>query len=451
MAESITVTTGGTTSVAPEELEAAGDLLGRLADEAMALSFELASVDRLVTMGSLDAMDAPPDAARAEWDIDQAQTVFGEIRAAATGLEWSLKFAADGYIITEKLVGYLFDSGASSGSWIGGLLARLAPAGALVVGAGVAAALTNTHVRSDPTVVSVIREAVTHSGDAAAGALGVPLPTAQLLGALGITGAHTAAGLLAGAGVVVGLTRLTPPRIVSTASATVDDPPVGAADRLDRVPSPSETDSAQVLVERYEIPGEPDVFIAYAAGTVDFDPLVASEPFDMESNVLNGVNGSSASADAVRDALHAAGAEADSRVQLVGYSQGGASVARVAESGDFDVRGILTFGSPTGQIPLPVDIPAVLVEHTDDLVPALGGRQDNDAAVVVTRRMFAEGEVPEDAPVPAHLRTSYSQTARLIDGSSDAKLAVTMAGFDELIAGATRVTSTRYEFDRASG
>ncbi|MDP3208378.1 MAG: hypothetical protein Q8M65_04440, partial [Rhodoglobus sp.] len=305
MPEAITVSGSGSTSVAPEELEAAGVLLGRLADEVLAITFELASLDRLLTMYSLEAMDAPGSAAKAELEIDQAQTVLGQIRAASVALQFSLKFAADGYIITEKLVGYLVGSGLSGGAWLGGLGSRIAPLGVLaVIGGGVAAA-SNPQVRGHPAFVALVREALMRTDDAAAGALMIPLPAARLLGdeGLGIVGLHTAAAALAGAGAIAGLVRSTPPYLVSTSSYPVDGPPLGASGRLERVPTPTEDDGAQVVVERYEIPGERDVFIAYAAGTADFDPFVADEPFDMESNVVNNIDGSSASAEAVRQAL----------------------------------------------------------------------------------------------------------------------------------------------------
>ncbi|MEQ1736143.1 MAG: hypothetical protein ABL886_07060, partial [Rhodoglobus sp.] len=435
MAEQITVGSGGSTSVAPEELESAGDQLGRLGDEVLAITFELASLDRLLTMYSLENMQAPTNAARAELEIDQAQTVLGQVRAAATTLEWSLKFAADGYIITERFVRYLFAPDASSLAWLGGFAGRVAPLGALAVAGGGAAVASNPQVRGHPAFVAFTREALTNADDAAAGVLGVPLPFARLLGAdgLGITGLHSAAAMLAGVGAAVGLVRSTPPRVVQATGLSVDGPPAGASGRFERIPAPTDADGAQIVVERYEIPGEKDVFIAYAAGTVDFDPLVADEPFDLESNVVNAVDGSSASAEALRQALVEAGAGTDSRVQLVGYSQGGASAARVAASGDFDVQGLVTFGSPTGQIPLSDDIPVVLVEHTDDLVPALGGRQDNVEATLVTRRVYSDGEVPDADPIPAHLRINYAETARLMDTSADPKLAASLVRLDEML------------------
>ncbi len=450
MVSPITVSDGGSTSVAPVELEAAGVLLGRLADEVLAITFDLASLDRLLTMSSLEAMDAPGSAARAELEIDQAQNVLGQIRAAAVALKFSLQFAADGYIITEKLIGYLFGSGLDTGAWFGGLVTRIAPFGAMTMLGGGIAAASNPQVRGHPAFVALIREGLMLSDDVTNGFLGIPLPGALLLGdeGLGITGLHSAAAVLAAVGSVVGLVRSTPPHLVATSGQKVEGPPVGAAQRLERIPTPTDADGAQVVVERYVIPGEDDVFIAYAAGTVDFDPFVPSEPFDMESNVVNCVNGTSASAEAVRQSLVAAGADSDSRVQLVGYSQGGASIARVAASGDFSVQGVLTFGSPTGQIPLDPDIPVVIVEHTDDLVPALGGRQDNGEAVVVTRRVYSDGAVPTSDPVPAHLRANYSETARQMDASTNHKLAATLGSLDDLVARAVSVTSTRYEFDR---
>lgn len=104
-------------------------------------------------------------------------------------------------------------------------------------------------------------------------------------------------------------------------------------------------------------------------------------------------------------------------MQFAGYSQGGGVAARLAASGDYNTQGLVTFAGPTGQVPLPDTFPAVLVEHSDDLVPALGGPQDNAGAVLVRRDVFGGDDLPEML-VPAHHLEYYLQTAR-IDRMSD--------------------------------
>ena len=447
----LVVSGGATTAVAPEELERAGVLLRRLSAEASSIAMELASIDRIATRATLREMGAPTSALEAENDIDQATIVLGEVTVIADLHGQALQFAADGYTTVEQFVRVMFGSGMGDLASAGGALSRLGPLGLILAG-GAAAAASNPQLRGHPFFVNTVRESVMSSDDALLGYLGVPRVVSRALGdeGLGLTGASTTASVLAGVGGAVGLVRHTPVRLTAESVPTEVRPVEGAEGRLDRVPTPTDSDGAQITIERYEYEGKPDAFIAYVAGTATFDPFVTDEPLDMESNVLNMVDGSSASAEALRQALAAAGADASSQVQLVGYSQGGAADARVAESGDFDVQGILTFGSPTGQIELPTDITAILVEHDDDLVPATGGRQDNQSALLVNRRVYDDWQVPADQPVPAHLRSNYAETARMMDASTG-ELRSTIDALDSLTQGATRVTSTNYEFERITG
>jgi hypothetical protein len=446
----LVVSGGATTAVAPEELERAGVLLRRLSAEASSIAMELASIDRIATRATLREMGAPTSALEAENDIDQATIVLGEVTVIADLHGQALQFAADGYTTVEQFVRVMFGSGMGDLASAGGALSRLGPLGLILAG-GAAAAASNPQLRGHPFFVNTVRESVMSSDDALLGYLGVPRVVSRALGdeGLGLTGASTTAALVAGLGGAVGLVRNTPVRLTAESTPTQVSPVEGAEERLDRVPTPTDSDGAQITIERYEYEGKPDAFIAYVAGTATFDPFVTDEPLDMESNVLNMVDGSSASAEALRQALAAAGADASSQVQLVGYSQGGAADARVAESGEFDVQGILTFGSPTGQIELPTDIPAILVEHDDDLVAALGGRQDNESALLVNRRVYDDWQVPTDEPVPAHLRSNYAETARMMDASTG-ELRSTIDALDSLTQGATRVTSTNYEFERVT-
>ena len=446
----LVVSGGATTAVAPDELERAGVLLRRLSAEASAIAMELASIDRIATRATLREMGAPTSALEAENDIDQATIVLGEVTVIADLHGQALQFAADGYTTVEQFVRVMFGSGMGDLASAGGALSRLGPLGLILAG-GAAAAASNPQLRGHPFFVNAVRESVMSSDDALLGYLGVPRVVSRALGdeGLGLTGASTTASVLAGVGGAVGLVRHTPVRLTAESVPTEVRPVEGAEGRLDRVPTPTDSDGAQITIERYEYEGKPDAFIAYVAGTATFDPFVTDEPLDMESNVLNMVDGSSASAEALRQALAAAGADASSQVQLVGYSQGGAADARVAESGDFDVQGILTFGSPTGQIELPTDIMAILVEHDDDLVPATGGRQDNQSALLVNRRVYDDWQVPADQPVPAHLRSNYAETARMMDASTG-ELRSTIDALDSLTQGATRVTSTNYEFERVT-
>jgi hypothetical protein len=148
--------------------------------------------------------------------------------------------------------------------------------------------------------------------------------------------------------------------------------------------------------------------------------------------------------------MEAAGIDESSPVQFTGYSQGGGTAAVLAASGLYNTQGLVTFGGPTGQVPLPHDLPAVLVEHSDDPVPAFGGDQANWGSVLVRRDVFGGVELPTKYAVPSHHIEYYLQTARLMDESGSPQLDATMVALDAFTTGATLESSTAYRFERTS-
>jgi hypothetical protein len=311
----------------------------------------------------------------------------------------------------------------------------------------------HNEVISNPAAVALVRGVSMGLDDAAMAAAGVPYPVARLLGdgGLGITGLAFASTALMAAGSTVGLFTETPVRAIDAQSRQVSGAPTGFADRLDRVPYPDSDHPAQVVVEKYSSPGEPDRFEVYIGGTATFSPQATTEPWDMTSNLANAAGYGGGSYDSVVEAMRLAGVDDSSPVQLTGYSQGGGTAARLAASGDFNVVGLATFGAPTGQIHIPAAIPTVIVEHTDDIVPAFGGVQVNQQALIVERDVFAGREVPTDYAVPAHHIEYYEATARLMDAAASDQVTDAAARLAAFGAGATTVTSTAYTFERVEG
>jgi pimeloyl-ACP methyl ester carboxylesterase len=172
----------------------------------------------------------------------------------------------------------------------------------------------------------------------------------------------------------------------------------------------------------------------YIAGTTDFGPN-SDEPFDMASNLAALADSDAGSYTATLDAMEQAGVQAGDPVHLFGHSQGGLVAARLAASGAFDTQSLVTFGSPSGQVPVPDSVLQVAVEHTEDLVPALGGAPldgaDGRDRTVVSRSVFDDAPPSAAESGSAHYMTEYEKTARLIDGSADPRL----AGLDEALAG----------------
>ncbi|WP_460578390.1 hypothetical protein [Glaciibacter psychrotolerans] len=279
---------------------------------------------------------------------------------------------------------------------------------------------------TNPYFVSLLRVAVSSLDDAAAGLAGLPLPLAMMLGdeGFGLRGVSgSAAGALA-LGHPLGVLRETPVAIVPSAvlgPPSPARPPTGLADLASRIPSLS-TSGGQVRIERYGDEGAPS-WVVYVGGTEEWDAVSADEPWDLTSNVTAVAEQASGSYRAVLEAMRAAGIRPGDPVIEVGHSQGGLIAAQVANSGEFTSVAVVTFGAPSGSVPVSANLPTVAVEHTDDLVPVLGGTTAASAArLVVRREAFATAPLPVGVALPAHGMTAYAETARRIDASPEPRL-----------------------------
>ena len=206
--------------------------------------------------------------------------------------------------------------------------------------------------------------------------------------------------------------------------------------------------AAQVRVETYERDDGTKRFVAYVDGTRPGGS--ATEPWDMASNALAYLDRTeSDSYKAVVAALTDAGADASTPVDLVGYSQGGMIADLIAQSGDFDVQGVFTVGSPI-EPELPGDVLDVAVRHTDDLVAGLAGGGSPNGTGSPDSLVITRAAVPGhglDLSLPAHQLAQYQETVRLAEESGDARMQAIRAHFAEL-AGATAMTSTDYTATR---
>lgn len=293
-------------------------------------------------------------------------------------------------------------------------------------------------VRLDPrlltnaTFVTVVRIVVSSLDDVGGGALGLPLPASHLLGeggvgVLGVTG--LAAGALA-LGQPFGLLGATSVTVTQQGAARAVAPPSGLADAASRIPR-ARDHQAQLRIERYG-DGQNPSWAVYIAGTVDWNPWVQAEPWDLSSNVAAMAHENAGSYDAVQLAMHDAGISPDDPVALFGHSQGGLVAEQVAASGAFNTALVATFGAPESPVPVPDGVKHLTVEHTNDIVPALGGLSGAAAAsaaqVIVRSEAFRGRAVPTETPLPAHNMSAYLVTARSIDQSPDPRLKDFRAG-----------------------
>lgn len=488
--EGLIVSGGGGTLVATDALLA----------EAAALRTLQADADSWRTrLARIRALESTPTPAVRWTDADpglgllRSDTVIAEIAERSRTLADALVTAAEEYGRVERAVerasGF---AGAWLGYWVGRaaplmLLGALPNLTAVALGALVGRALfggsavdvaewfqKNPGLLSDPAVVAAVRVLVSSADDATVGALGLPFPAALELGdeGLGLLGISTSAAAALLMVRPLGLLRETPVsvyRVTPTGSAAHPAvlaalPPAGFGDLAARIPE-AKKDAPHIRIERYPgSPGSRPSWIVYIGGTAEWDPAGTGQPFDLTSDVSGAaageggsgsrgptILGPSGSYRAVVEAMRAAGVQPQDPVLPVGHSLGGQIAVQVAESGEFNTVGVVSFGGPTAELAIPAGVETVAVEHTDDLVPAFGGLPgDVDDRVLVRTRAFAPGEAPAGQALPAHALTSYQATARLMDGSSEPNLLRfrdTLAG----VNGTGPAEVTRWRGIRVSG
>ncbi len=216
--------------------------------------------------------------------------------------------------------------------------------------------------------------------------------------------------------------------------------PAGLAKAFGRIPQTA----AQLRVEKYEMPDGTRHFVVYIAGT---RALAGADPWNMASNLaLYGAQEASSSYEATRQALLAAGAEAGDAVHAIGHSQGGMIAGHLGMAGEFDVRSVITAGSPIEPV-LEEAVLSVQLRHSDDPVSALaaGGSPAGTGATgsIVVEREGDPALGAHDILLPTHGLDRYIETARAVDASSDPRTATLEALWAQLAA-ARRVTATEF-------
>lgn len=219
-------------------------------------------------------------------------------------------------------------------------------------------------------------------------------------------------GVAEAAGALLG-EDYTPGPLIVTSVGGVEDGGQGRAltmeARIERIPSGDNP----IRIERFTGADGAEDFDVYIAGTQEWGVGTSSEPFDMESNLALVAGVSAASLVAVELAMKKSGIRPGDRVSFTGHSQGGLIAARLAESGRYATTGLLTAGAPLGNAGIRGGYPAVALAHSDDVVPRLGGHQQQSQATTIERNSGSRlGDV-----AGAHSRQAYSTTARMADNS----------------------------------
>ncbi|MCY7325354.1 MAG: hypothetical protein LH605_04400, partial [Microbacteriaceae bacterium] len=309
MSDDLVVGGGGSIAVATVTLFDQAQRLKRLERNLDECVRSLGAMDAGATSRLLGTAVCRPALEQAERGIDDACALLGLAAVRSGHLAAGLQLSANVYGAGESALAALGERLAGDfAAGLGFLAARLglllAP-GLLVAGsrAALAHSVASTvaphatrrgadaaerwlaghrSILSDPRFVQLARVSIVSVDDLAAGAAGLPLPVVRILGddRFGILGLDTTVGAVAAGASVFGALRETPVRTgpVSSAPSTRAD---GFADRAARVPS----GSAQVRIDRYSAPGQPDRFEVYLGGTADFSPMSGKEPWDLTSNI----------------------------------------------------------------------------------------------------------------------------------------------------------------------
>lgn len=199
------------------------------------------------------------------------------------------------------------------------------------------------------------------------------------------------------------------------------------AERIARIP---DTDSP-IRIERFPLDDGSHHVEVFIAGTSEWGLQPGTSPFDMPSNFALVAGLPAASLMATESAIRKAGVTSRDRVVFVGHSQGGAVAATLAESGRYSTAGLITVGAPTGSIPVTGQYPALVIEHSDDVVPSLGGYALETQAYRVTTE---SGALPGDL-IGAHEKDGYVDTAQRIDQSPDRRLRDLFSGLPRGVRG----------------
>jgi hypothetical protein len=230
----------------------------------------------------------------------------------------------------------------------------------------------------------------------------------------------------------------TPVAVRPVATRHAGSAPESLAAAVGRIPHGD--GDARVRVERYAMPDGSRRFAVYVAGTRSMATAGGSDPWDMESNLQLYTGRRSASYDATRAALAAAGARPGDTAYVFGHSQGGMLAGRLATEGGYDTRLLVTVGSPT-EAPVGDATLSVQLRHTDDPVAALalGG---SEATVGAPGSLVVEGDSgPHPPGLDAHRIDGYVDTAAQLDASTDPRVAGVREALAELrSASAVEVT-----------
>lgn len=434
----LVISLGGTTIVATEVLLVQSQLLFSTHTEAMNWNTRANRIRQMDSTAWFSWFGPDPSP-----DLFHAAVVLDRLQHSCQSLAQCLVAAAERYGYAEGVAHQLaLTHGAQLGHNLGQFLRSAmifgagTPLGAALPGLFVVGLLGKStggpaggveidpRLLTNPSVVSLVRVAVSSLDDVGAGLAGMPRSVGVMFGdeGLGIIGVSSTAGGLLAAARSGGLFEEGPVKVAAVGAPARATPPAGAGELAQRIPK-AVAGRPQVRIENYGTSEHPS-WAVYIGGTVDWNAVATTEPWDLTANVTAIAEQNAGSFSAVIDAMTAAGIAPSDPVVVAGHSQGGLVATQVAAYSRFNVQAVATFGAPESRVPVPQGVATLTVEHTDDVVTALGGASlvDSDDRVTVRREVFAAMAPPVGETLPAHHLDRYRETALLIDASPETNL-----------------------------
>jgi hypothetical protein len=301
----------------------------------------------------------------------------------------------------------------------------------------------------------------------AAEALAVPLSLAMALGiapkelALALAAEMAAGRNISAIGPLIrrlaegSFPRLKPRPVAAVEEVTrdvaVDTSPAGLLARLREVDAAGHGKIEVVQVEN----GGRKAFVVIIPGTQPGHPPGGTNPLD-EAGIAEALGyGSEHLNAAVLSALHQAGAAKGDQVVAVGYSQGGAHAMNLSKDkaflAEFDLKYVLTAGSPVGGITPQPGVTSLHLEHRQDWVPGSDGSPNPDTrdrvSVTLTgRALTLPGEDPGLGP--GHKLANYEAGAKAVSASENPSLVANTAVLAGVLGAGGAGKATRFAVHR---
>lgn len=205
--------------------------------------------------------------------------------------------------------------------------------------------------------------------------------------------------------------------------------------------------TAQVQVIRVDGTDPRPSYVVQVPGTQAWGPSRGDNPLDLTTNLHLEARSTTQMQALVEEAMRRAGVGPDDPVMLAGHSQGGITAAALAADPGFrsryDVRSVVTAGSPIGRFDLPEDVSVLSLEHEQDVVAMLDGSANPDRPHWVTVRRDLPATEEGGSLLASHGTDRYVDTAALVDSSADASIAAWRRANEVFLTGTG--TAVRYQ------